>query len=97
MVLVLLAFAAAPTLATHRNCSDFDTHAQAQRYFENANHETSDLDADGGDACESLPGYSAGGSNGGGNGGGNGGVKTSARCPIRPGSGVIRSAPYLCS
>ncbi len=68
MVLTILAFAATPALATHRNCDDFDTWRQAQRYFENANHDTSDLDRDdNGDACESLPGYQVGGNVGGGN------------------------------
>ncbi len=66
--LALVVLMAMPTLGTHRNCPEFDTHAQAQRYFENANHETSDLDADNdGDACEGLPGYKSGG-NGNGNG-----------------------------
>jgi hypothetical protein len=70
MVFTLTVFVAAPTLGTHRNCPDFETHAQAQRYFENADHPTSDLDADDdGDACEGLPGYDAGGGNGGGNDG----------------------------
>ncbi len=68
MVLTAMALTAAPAFATHRNCPDFDTWRQAQRYFQNANHTTSDLDVDDdGDACETLQGYSPGATVGDGN------------------------------
>lgn len=74
----MTALLAAPALANHpgdRDCSDFDTQAEAQAFFDrhggSASNNVDRLDADGdGEACETLPG---GGGNGGGNGNGNGG------------------------
>lgn len=69
--LALMAFVALPTLANHsgdRNCDDFDSHAQAQAFFErhggskSANVDRLDGDSDG-QACEDYE-YSGGGGGG---------------------------------
>lgn len=72
---VTLVSVASPAHAKDMNCSDFDSQAQAQNYFENngggPNNNVDGLDADGdGVACESNPCPC---SNGGGGGGGGGG------------------------
>lgn len=73
MVAVAMVWLAAPTAAQHKDCEDFATWRQAQNYFQNANHDTSDLDRDDdGDACEGNPGYMADGGSGGNGGKGNG-------------------------
>jgi hypothetical protein len=58
-----------PAFATDKDCKDFDTHSEAQKYFEahggSATNNFDDLDADhDGIACESLPrgGSASGGS-----------------------------------
>ncbi len=72
--LALMAFMALPTLADHsgdRNCDDFDSHAQAQAFFDRHGGSRSDnvdgLDGDSdGRACED---YEYSGGNGGGDDG----------------------------
>jgi hypothetical protein len=82
IALAMLALVAAPVVfASHsgdRDCEDFDTQAQAQRFFDRHGGSPSNnvdrLDANGdGIPCENLPGGGDGGGNGGGGGGGGGG------------------------
>jgi hypothetical protein len=57
-VLLALAFAASPALAADKDCSDFSTWRQAQRFYKNhggPQHDPHRLDGDDdGIACESL-------------------------------------------
>ncbi|WP_372736382.1 excalibur calcium-binding domain-containing protein [Nocardioides sp.] len=79
LVMFVSLASASPAQAKDKNCSDFNSQAAAQQYFESngggPNNNVDGLDADGdGEACESNPcpcsGYS-----GGGGGGNNGGTK----------------------
>lgn len=87
LVGALILSAAAPAIAQDRDCSDFDSQAEAQDFFENAG--TGDphgLDADDdGRACDSNP-CPCRGPGGGGGGGGGGGDR-----PPRPRAQTIRS------
>lgn len=73
-----------PAQAADRDCSDFDTQAEAQRFYENAGpgdpHRLDGSDDDG-RACESLPCPCAG--SGGGGGGGDTTTTTTIRQPAR--------------
>lgn len=75
--------APAPARAADRDCSDFESQAQAQAFFDahNPAKDPHNLDGDGdGRACETLPCPCAG--PGGGGGGGNGGGKKAKRARV---------------